>query len=173
MSKRDNSNKVKKAKRLPCSGRERAEMLESMPWADGLDWRQVEILAAFMEGYEAAQGAVLVQEGDRSSHMCFIVSGSVHVVKDEPEGGTKRLATLGPGRTFGEMELVDAGPRSASVIAAQKTTFLVLDRRDFAALTDQKPRLALQILERIARTMSLRLRRTSGILSQYIEQIDT
>jgi len=162
---------IENATRVPCTGLERAEMLDATRWANDFEWRQVKRLATFMRAYEADKGAAILNEGDRSSFMCLIVSGSVDILKEDSEEGTKHLAVLGPGNTFGEMELLDAGPRSASVVPAEKTLLLVFTKQDLDALAEDAPLLALKLVEKIARMMSQRLRKTTGALSEYLERM--
>ena len=151
---------------------ERAEMLARTEWFDGFEWKHIEMLAKFMRTYEADTGGVLLREDERSSHMCLIVSGSVSVVKGDAARRVKPLATLGPGTTFGEMALIDEEPRSASVVAREKTLLLILSEQGFNQMAEDAPQLAVRLLTRIAQLMSKRLRRTSGALSEYLERID-
>ena len=104
--------------------------------------------------------------------MCLIARGKASVVKGDQSYGMKYLATLGPGKTFGEMALFDAEPRSASVVATEKTLLLVLTKEGFEALAAEMPQLALRLVMKLARMMSERLRKTSGALSEHLERID-
>ena len=155
------------------SDEERSEMLDRTQWASEFNWHEIQTLARFMLTYKADKGAVLIHEGDTTSYLCLIVAGSVSVVKGEPPHDIKHLARLGPGKTFGEMALIDAGPRSASVVARKATLLLVLTEDGFDALTMAAPRLAVRLLRKVARMVTERLRMTTGALSEYLDPIDT
>jgi CRP/FNR family transcriptional regulator, cyclic AMP receptor protein len=114
------------------------------------------------------QDDVIVQEGAREGHLCLIAAGQVTIVKSSSDGEPKRIGTSGVGRTFGEMSLIDGEPRSASVVADESTTFLMLTKESFARMTDEAPRLAVKLLMKIARLTSQRLRHTSGVLVDHL-----
>jgi CRP-like cAMP-binding protein len=76
---------------------------------------------------------------------------------------------LGPGRAFGEMSVIDAEPRSATLVAREPGLLMVLTGESFASLSDEHPRVALNLLQRMARSLSQRLRQTSGQLADYLQ----
>ncbi len=71
------------------------------------------------------EGDVIVQEGEPGDAAYILVEGSCEVVKETPSG-TQTLQKIGPGDVFGEMAILTQGPRTASVIAAEPTTVLVV-----------------------------------------------
>jgi len=83
------------------------------------------------ETYEA--GAVVIHQGSRPKAMYFIAQGEVDVVRKHPERGEDKLATLKAGDTFGEIEMIYAQIRFATVRATQST---VVYRWDRLAMTD-------------------------------------
>ena len=70
------------------------------------------------------------------------------------------MARLGPGELFGEISLLDPGPRTASVIAEGPTRCLDLAGKDFREILQGEPRLAIRIAAALARR--LRLAQASG-----------
>ena len=150
---------------------DRCDLLERTRWSDAFTYRQITVFAKYMQTFEASKASVLFREGDHSSFLCVIVKGRVGVVKHDSRNGVKHLATVGAGSTFGEIALVDEAPRSATVVTDEATTLLVLTHEAFDALTLDVPQLALALMCFIARLMSQRLRRTSGVLSDYLETI--
>jgi CRP/FNR family cyclic AMP-dependent transcriptional regulator len=66
------------------------------------------------------------------------------------------------------MSLVDGEPRSASVVADEPTTLVVLTAEGFACLSSEVPRLAIKVLLKISKLISQRLRQTSGTLVDYL-----
>ncbi|MCH7600491.1 MAG: cyclic nucleotide-binding domain-containing protein [Myxococcales bacterium] len=113
-----------------------------------------------------ARNDACAKRGLRSS--LSVIRGAVEIVKLDSNGLSKSIARIGPGKTFGEMALIDGRPRSATVRAVSESTLMILDPEGLASLSDDKPRLALQFVLMIARDLSARLRRTSGMLVDYI-----
>lgn len=70
-------------------------------------------------------GETIVQEGDNGHAAYIIVTGSCEVRKEMPSG-TETLQTIGPGAVFGEMAILTEGPRTASVVAVEPTTLMVV-----------------------------------------------
>jgi serine/threonine protein phosphatase PrpC len=96
--------------------------------------------------------APIIREGDPSGHLFVITEGSVTVERERA-----KIASLGPGAHFGEMALLNQKPRSATVIAEQRTTLLQLGRSDFHDLMLREPAIATKFLWKFAQTLSLRL----------------
>jgi CRP/FNR family cyclic AMP-dependent transcriptional regulator len=93
----------------------------------------------------------LEQPGDT---VYAIVRGTVRVQAEQEDGSLVILAFLGAGDTVGEMSLLDAKGRSATVVAVEPCTLLWLDRLAFQACLETMPRLSLNLL----RVLSRRLR---------------
>ena len=70
-------------------------------------------------------GDAIVREGEPGDAAYVIVEGRCEVQKETP-GGTQTLQTIGPGDVFGEMAILTQGPRTATVIATEPTTVLVV-----------------------------------------------
>jgi CRP/FNR family transcriptional regulator/CRP/FNR family cyclic AMP-dependent transcriptional regulator len=103
-------------------------------------------------------GEIIVQEQDSENQSVFIiVSGSVNVVLITTEGKQTILATLQKSDFFGEMALLDGEPRSASVIAAERCSLLILYRRAYLDIIKKFPSIAVQMLIE----MSQRLRKAN------------
>ena len=94
-------------------------------------------------------GRTIIRQGDLGQEFAVIVDGEADVVKD---GAV--VATLGPGAYFGEVALLDAVARTASVVARTDMTLEVIDRRGFNTLLDDLPRLARSMLRGTARRLA-------------------
>jgi CRP/FNR family cyclic AMP-dependent transcriptional regulator len=70
-------------------------------------------------------------EGDYSDSLYCILSGRVKVFLNDDEGKEVILNVQGPGEYFGELALLDSGPRSASVMALEKCQLMVISKTDF------------------------------------------
>src|SRR5450756_551199 len=84
----------------------------------------------------------IFHQGDPGDSLYIIESGAVKIVLPSPEGEDEAIiATLGPGDFFGELALLDGAERSATAIAHEATTALVLRRDAFGQLIDTVPAL--------------------------------
>jgi eukaryotic-like serine/threonine-protein kinase len=72
-----------------------------------------------------AAGSFILREGEEGDAAYIIVSGKCEIQKELPSG-PEILQTVGPGAVFGEMAILDAGPRTASVVAVEDTDVLVV-----------------------------------------------
>jgi CRP/FNR family cyclic AMP-dependent transcriptional regulator len=93
-------------------------------------------------------GTVLTTEGAGGHEFMVITEGKARV---ETAGIT--LATLSAGDFFGEISLLDSGPRTASVIAETDLTAEVIGQREFSALIERAPHLAKNLLVGLARRL--------------------
>jgi eukaryotic-like serine/threonine-protein kinase len=72
-----------------------------------------------------AAGETIIREGEPGDAAYIIVAGQCDIQKELPSG-TETLMSIGPGAVFGEMAIMTEGPRTASVVATEPTTVLVL-----------------------------------------------
>jgi CRP/FNR family cyclic AMP-dependent transcriptional regulator len=144
------------------------DLLESTHWADNLTGKDVLRLSNYLQVCAVSRGALIVDEGSHDAYMCLLVEGKVAVIKRDHGDATKRVGEIRPGKTFGEMSLVDGEPRSASVIAEETSTLIILTADDFARLASDYPKLAMKVVLKISKLLSQRLRQTTGILADHI-----
>ena len=112
---------------------------------------------AYQTAYQ--KGAVIFHEGDTGDALYIVDSGSVEIYQKREDGGGVKLATLPVGSVMGEVTLIHIEPRSATAIAAEDETELVVVRnRDLAALFKTDRELLVVILLNLTRILSKRLR---------------
>ncbi|THB69092.1 MAG: cyclic nucleotide-binding domain-containing protein [Gammaproteobacteria bacterium] len=107
---------------------------------------------------------IVFREGDVSDHVCFVVEGSLDVIKKNQEGFNVKIATLNVGESIGEMALIDSLSRSATVKANKDSKLMILTKRDFDLMLSEKTQIGIKILKGISRTLSLKLRKTSDVM---------
>jgi CRP/FNR family transcriptional regulator, cyclic AMP receptor protein len=90
-------------------------------------------------------GKVLVEEG-RPGHEFFLIEDGTAEVRRK----NRKVATLGRGQFFGELSLLDRGPRSATVVAETDMTLVVLGQREFLGVIDEVPAMAHKLLAALA-----------------------
>ncbi len=93
------------------------------------------------EEVDVPAGKDLIRQGEVGDDLMVIVSGQVGV-----ERNGARMTALGPGDFFGEISLIDHGPRTATVTAESPSRLLVVNHRDFHALMDEFPEVAATVL---------------------------
>ena len=158
----------------PLSTEEIARLVDDTGWSAEFSWEQIATLAKYCGAYYVLADTILLREGDSDRFLCLVTEGRVRIVKEEGFGQEPHvIATLGPGQAFGEMALIDAEPRSATVVAATDTTLVRLSIGEFDRLLSEDPHLGIALLTKIARLMSQRLRQTSGRLVEALEAMDT
>ncbi|MEA2509977.1 MAG: family transcriptional regulator, cyclic receptor protein [Actinomycetota bacterium] len=92
------------------------------------------------------KGQLLVYQGDTGDSVFVVVEGLVKVMVTSEEGEEMVLVTLRPGDTFGELSLVDGGPRSASAEAVEPTRVLIITRSVLLELLEKHPSLTDSLL---------------------------
>ena len=144
-------------------------MLETTQMFRDFEWHDIEVLSGYMQAYEADKGVTLFREGENGTYLCLIIKGKVDIIKGDQHDKEKVFTSIGPGKTLGEMAIIDGEPRSATAIVAEPTTLAILTKANFHRIINEKPGLATNILLKVARLLSQRLRHTSGQLVDYLE----
>jgi CRP-like cAMP-binding protein len=97
------------------------ESLRRVPLFAGLDRKELELLAKLAKEQRYEPGATIVKSGAGGHGLYIIKEGNVSVVRDG-----KKVASMGPGQFFGEIAVLDGGPRTADVKADTDTVCLTL-----------------------------------------------
>lgn len=129
----------------------KVELLRGVPLFSACSKRELSRIAALADQVEVQEGTVLTREGDSGREFFVVVEGRARVLV----GDRGRVTALGPGASFGEMSLLDQGPRSASVEAETDMQLLVLDARSFSTLLDEVPSVARKVLVAMAGRLRL------------------
>lgn len=96
------------------------------------------------------KNAVVITEGEFTKSLYVIVSGRVEIFLDDENGKELVLDSKGAGEYFGEMVL-DEGPRSASVMTTEPSTFAVISTTDFRGLLLKHPEISLHVIKNLIR----------------------
>jgi sulfate permease, SulP family len=112
------------------------------------------------------KGRVIFHQGDIGTELFIVTKGTASAYIHQPDGGKIRLATFARGTVFGELAILDAGPRSASVIADDNLVSYVLTQSHFASLCKEAPAIAIKLLASLSRQLSGRLRRANRTIHQ-------
>lgn len=123
--------------------------LEEVALLEACSRKQLRAVARITDVLELPAGTTLARAGEPGNEFFLIMDGSARV-----EVSPRKRSRLAPGDYFGEMSLLDGGPRSATVVAETPVRLLVIKRRDFSTLLREAPELTQSILT----TLSKRLR---------------
>jgi len=124
------------------------DRIRSVPLFSEYGDKELQRVAAIAKEVEFPAGKESGKQGETGGGFHMIVEGEAAVSVD----GVNH-ATLGPGSYFGEMSLLDGGPRSATVTAATELKTVSLTSWDFNALLDQYPELARSLLIQLCRRL--------------------
>jgi CRP/FNR family cyclic AMP-dependent transcriptional regulator len=112
------------------------------------------VVAQAMEKQEYFAGDCIFEIGDQGDHLYIIVSGKVGISLESKPSSKSYIATLSSGDCFGEMNLLDDLPRSATAEVIEDTTLLSLEKTRLRGLIQSYPDMSIGML----RSLSLRLR---------------
>jgi CRP-like cAMP-binding protein len=118
------------------------------------------------EVMEFEAGQEVVREGERGDELFIVVDGMLHILR-----GEQVLSEVGPGEHFGEMALIRATPRSATVRAVERSELIALRRSDFFAILRKEYELAGKLLWQFLGVLADRLDQTSRDLSSAKEEL--
>jgi CRP-like cAMP-binding protein len=94
-------------------------------------------------------GETVFERGSESREVMFIVQGAVNIVNFTLAGREVAFATLGAGDCFGELAAIDSRPRSASVVAAERTLLAILPSGHFLGLLHENAEISFHLLQRL------------------------
>lgn len=127
---------------------ERALFLKGVDLFSAIPGEDLAQIALIAEEEERDAGEAVIREGEMGDALYLVLEGTVRVRKGERE-----VAVLGEREVFGEMALLDASPRSATVEAISDVTLLRIRRDDFADLMAEKPSIARGVIQVLTRRL--------------------
>ncbi|MBI4955986.1 MAG: DUF1003 domain-containing protein [Myxococcales bacterium] len=137
-----------------------AEMLADVPMFALLDDAERAALAERLDTVTIEAGKVVFSTGDPGDTLYVVRRGEVEIFFKNDTGARIVLETARPGDFFGEISLLDAGPRTASALVTEELEALVVDRGDLDEFLRIKPAAALDLMTALGR----RLRETARLL---------
>ena len=145
------------------------DSLKNLLFFSYLSSEQMDDVMEYIELLEIKAGEVLFREGDEGDYVCFIVSGSIGVIKMTSwQNFTTVIAQLYEGSCIGEMSLIDHELRSATIRAHENTRLAILTKKAFEAMISSKPTLGVNILKGVAQILSDNLRATTDKLADEV-----
>jgi CRP/FNR family transcriptional regulator len=115
-----------------------------------LDETELARLASACRERTYGAGELVFLRGDPGDCLYIVVSGAVAVSLASDAGRDVLLAVLGPGKSFGELAVVDGGPRVATVTARQRTVLVVVPRQAVTDVMARQPSVMSALLTSMA-----------------------
>lgn len=130
-----------------------------------LNDEQLSRLAAIGELRGFARGETIFSQGDEGEHMFVVCKGAVRVSRTVPGIGEEAFAVLREGSVFGEMSVFDYAPRSADAIAHGACELFTVEKKALDKLFAHNRLLACNVLGKLVRLLSRRLRESNDKLA--------
>ena len=121
------------------------ETLSGVPLFQGVKPKELKKLAERMQERTFSEGDTITTQGKSGVGFFVIEDGNATVSIDG-----KIVRTLGPGEYFGEIALIDSGPRSATVVATTDLRCRGMTAWEFRPFIEQHPEVAWPLLETLA-----------------------
>jgi uncharacterized membrane protein len=127
---------------MPCD----VELLKNIDLFEHLEDEDRQSLADVVDHLSLTEGQTLFHAGEPGDTLFIVRSGEVELYIKDTAGQKIVVNTVGEGGLFGELSLLDSGPRTATAVATTNTELLVLDRDDLLLLFQKRPDAALNML---------------------------
>jgi len=141
-----------------------AALLQEAPLFALLDEHERQTLADIIDVVRFDKGATIFSFGDVGDTLYIVQSGAVQVFVENYEGSKIILGENTRGDIFGEISLLDGGPRTATAVATEDSELFALERQDLLDLITKHPHAAMDLLTVVGR----RLRATDELLRTHV-----
>jgi CRP-like cAMP-binding protein len=130
---------------LRAMARSPVDHLASVSLFSACSKKELQAVARASDQVDLAEGRALCEQGSIGREAFIILDGSAEVKRNG-----RKVATLTAGDCFGELALLDHGPRTATVTATTPLKVLVIGAREFAGVLDEVPPIAHKLLKSLA-----------------------
>lgn len=143
------------------------KILQKIRIFHGLEIAEAQILLGFSFMKQFSKGDVIYERGNPSDDMLVLILGRLKVVGEDGRG----LVDIPPGTSIGEMGLFTGQPRSATIVAVDKSAGLVFSKEKIDALMRSEVHLKGIIMENLMALMSERLVEADRKMEEYRQKI--
>jgi CRP-like cAMP-binding protein len=119
--------------------------LSQVQMFSSLNKKELGLIARAADVVTVKPGTEIVTQGTPGHEFYLVMSGQATVRRNG-----RKIATLGPGAYFGELALLDRGPRSATVVAETDVELAVIGQREFLGVLSEVPSVSLKLLTSMA-----------------------
>jgi CRP/FNR family cyclic AMP-dependent transcriptional regulator len=140
------------------------QFLSRQPLFADLSPTELAPLVGLVRRQRYPRGTVLFTQGELGSTAFIVRSGLVEIVVASGDGRDLVLYEVRPGDHFGEMALLEGGPRSASAVCREASEVLAISREDLLAELQRHPSIMLRMLQAMSRRLRLTDRRLERLV---------
>ena len=121
------------------------DLLKRVPLFSGCSRQELGKVAKVADEIDLREGKTLIKEGTPGREFFVLVDGTADIRRKG-----KKIDSAGPGDFFGEMALLSDQPRNATVVTTSAVDALVVTARNFRALIESNPLIALKVMRAVA-----------------------
>jgi diguanylate cyclase (GGDEF)-like protein len=138
-----------------------------------LSEEELALIARYSRYRKYAEGEVVFSPGSHREELYLVKQGSISIRRRDEDATEQEIARFVSGEVFGEMDLLDTAPRSASAVAEAATTLLLFpDGIEFARLLEKHPDVFARILHKLLGEMARRIRAIDRLISEKTPWIE-
>lgn len=143
------------------------EILGKISLFGGLSDQQLYTLFQVLEQVSYKEGEYVFKQGEKPSHIYIVLYGTIKIVAEE-NGTPLELIAFGEGQSFGETSVIGIQSHSASALAIEDTSLIVLSRQALLSLSASHPDIFGTLILNIARDACRRLHSADETLLHYV-----
>jgi len=121
------------------------DLLKEAPFFAGCSKKELAQVAQIADELDFRAGKTLIKEGSSGREFFVLIDGTAEVRRKG-----RKIDTAGPGDFFGEMALLSDQPRNATVVTTSPVDVLIITARNFRALVESNPLIALKVMRAVA-----------------------
>lgn len=144
------------------------ELLKNVHLFENLSKSELETLSGYatLSGFE--KGSTIFRNGDASTSFYIVDTGEIRIVKDSHVGKDNILASFIEGEMFGEFDLFEKAPRTATAVASSATSLLVFphEGHDIEYLYERHPDIFVKIYHSLITLNAGRIRQTNRVITE-------
>jgi CRP/FNR family cyclic AMP-dependent transcriptional regulator len=140
--------------------------LSTIPLFSSLSPANLDAISRHVQHHKYPKNHVIFNEGDRSDSLYIILNGEIRIyISDDSQ--EMWLNTLGPGDYFGELGLIDQGPRTASARTESEADLYVISSEKMLLCLHEAPEIAITLLQ-----MTVKMLRESTDMQKQLAMMD-
>ena len=148
----------------PVAPSDKLKLLANVELFSGFSAKQLEAASRVARTKSLERRQELFHKGDEGGEVYVVASGKLKALTTSMDGDDVVFSILGPGEVFGEVALLGATPRTATVTAIEDCWLLVIDRRDFMSFLRTNPEVSVKLLS----VLAMRLKRVSELVEDTL-----
>jgi diguanylate cyclase len=153
---------------------EKTKLLKNTQLFSALKPAELKELAKYSDIVRHKNNSVIFREGSKGQSLFIIKNGGVRIIKKTIDGNELDIAEFIKGELFGEIDLFEEAPRSATAIAEEDTTLLMFPAKGkkFSEIIKKHPAIFANILHELIAMTAHRIRETNRLVSEKTKWIE-